>query len=112
MPVPSSIITDFLDALTPEIQAKVTRSKVADQQRLRREDQARNNTAASVTRAPADAEIDPATFLAGLDPSLREAVLLEQDDGFISTLPPSLLAEVDTLSCPPLTECRPIILSP
>ena len=42
------------------------------------------------------AKIKP-TFLAGLDPSLREAVLLEQDDGFISTLPPNLLAEVDAM---------------
>ncbi|KNZ58453.1 hypothetical protein VP01_1928g6 [Puccinia sorghi] len=48
-------------------------------------------------RAPADPEIDPATFLAGLDPSLREAILLEQDDSFISTLPPNLLAEVDAM---------------
>ncbi|PLW29099.1 hypothetical protein PCASD_19760 [Puccinia coronata f. sp. avenae] len=50
VPVLSSISTDFLDALPPEIRAE-----------------------------------------------LREAVLLEQDDGFISTLPPNLLAEVDAL---------------
>jgi E3 ubiquitin-protein ligase HUWE1 len=49
------------------------------------------------TWLPADAEIDPSTFLAGLDPSLRVAVLLEQDDEFISTLPPNLLAQVDAL---------------
>ncbi|WAR63783.1 hypothetical protein PtB15_17B384 [Puccinia triticina] len=97
VPVPSSISTDFLDALPPEIRAEVIRSEVADQQRRRREDLARNTTAAGSNRAPADPEIDPATFLAGLDPSLREAVLLEQDDGFISTLPPNLLAEVDAL---------------
>jgi len=97
VPVPSSISTDFLDALPPEIRAEVIRSEVADQQRRRREDQARNTATAGGNRAPADPEIDPATFLAGLDPSLREAVLLEQDDGFISTLPPSLLAEVDAM---------------
>ena len=49
------------------------------------------------TWLPVDAEIDPSTFLAGLDPSLRVAVLLEQDDEFISTLPPNLLAQVDAL---------------
>ncbi|KAA1107112.1 hypothetical protein PGT21_002719 [Puccinia graminis f. sp. tritici] len=97
VPVPSSISTDFLDALPPEIRAEVIRSEVADQQRRRREDLARNTTAAGSNQAPADTEIDPATFLAGLDPGLREAVLLEQDDGFISTLPPNLLAEVDAL---------------
>ncbi|KNZ60660.1 uncharacterized protein VP01_15231g1 [Puccinia sorghi] len=45
----------------------------------------------------ADPEIEPATFLAGRDPSLREAILLEQDAGFISTLPPNILAEVDAM---------------
>ncbi|KAI9600681.1 hypothetical protein H4Q26_000471 [Puccinia striiformis f. sp. tritici PST-130] len=74
VPVPSSISTDFLDALPPEIRAEVIRSEVADQQRRRREDLARNTTAAGSNQAPADTEIDPATFLAGLDPSLREAV--------------------------------------
>lgn len=99
VPVPSSISTDFLDALPPEIRAEVIRSEVADQQRRRREeDHARRNVASSNNRGAADpGEVDPATFLASLDPSLREAVLLEQDDGFISTLPPNLLAEVDAL---------------
>ncbi|PLW55359.1 hypothetical protein PCANC_02309 [Puccinia coronata f. sp. avenae] len=55
---------------------------------------------AGINRAPADLEIDPidpATFLAGVDPSLRETVLLEQDNRFISTLPLNLVAEVDAL---------------
>ncbi|KNZ62423.1 uncharacterized protein VP01_1271g5 [Puccinia sorghi] len=39
----------------------------------------------------------PVTFLAGLDPSLREAVLLEQDDSFFSTLLCNLLPEVDAM---------------
>ncbi|PLW25422.1 hypothetical protein PCANC_27905 [Puccinia coronata f. sp. avenae] len=72
-------------------------SRVADQQHCRHKDQARNTDVAGGTRLPADAEIDPSTFLAGLDPSLRVAVLLEQDDEFISTLPPNLLAQVDAL---------------
>ncbi|PLW38482.1 hypothetical protein PCANC_12478 [Puccinia coronata f. sp. avenae] len=77
-PAPSSISTNFLNALPPKIQAEVICSK------------------AGLNRAPADLEIDPidpATFLAALGPSLREAVLLEQDNQFISTLPPNLIAE-------------------
>ncbi|PLW05072.1 hypothetical protein PCASD_23321, partial [Puccinia coronata f. sp. avenae] len=67
----------------------------------RRKDLAQaTTTAAGSNRAPAGPEIDPiepATFLAGLDPSFREAVLLKQDNGPIF---PNLLAEVDTLRAP------------
>ncbi|KAH9820843.1 hypothetical protein DFH28DRAFT_1121207 [Melampsora americana] len=99
VPVPSSISPEFLDALPPEIRAEVIRSEVADQERRRREEQRdRRALATGSTRTAVEpAEVDPATFLASLDPSLREAVLLEQDDGFISTLPPNLLAEVDAM---------------
>ncbi|MBW0460652.1 hypothetical protein O181_000367 [Austropuccinia psidii MF-1] len=99
VPVPSSISTDFLDALPPEIRAEVLRSEAADQERRRREeDLTRRATTATNTRSAAESsEVDPAAFLASLDPSLREAVLLEQDESFISTLPSNLLAEVDAL---------------
>ncbi|KAJ7287510.1 hypothetical protein C8J57DRAFT_1707813 [Mycena rebaudengoi] len=39
------------------------------------------------------AEIDPASFIATLDPTLRQAVLLDQDDSFIQTLPSHMIAE-------------------
>ncbi|KAG6835597.1 hypothetical protein H0H93_016649 [Arthromyces matolae] len=39
-------------------------------------------------------EIDNASFLASLDPTLRQTVLMEQDEGFIQTLPSHILAEV------------------
>ncbi|CAH7686641.1 expressed protein, partial [Phakopsora pachyrhizi] len=100
VPVPSSISTDFLDALPPEIRAEVIRSEVAAEERRRREEdlERRNTTSGSATRAlSASADLDPATFLASLDPTLREAVLLDQDEGFISTLPRNILAEVDAL---------------
>lgn len=38
-------------------------------------------------------ELDPATFLASLDPQLRQTVLLEQGEEMIGGLPPDLLAE-------------------
>ncbi|CAH7665807.1 hypothetical protein PPACK8108_LOCUS94, partial [Phakopsora pachyrhizi] len=100
VPVPSSISTDLLDALPPEIQAEVIRSEVAAEERRRREEdlERRNTTSGSANRAlSASADLDPATFLASLDPTLREAVLLDQDEGFISTLPRNILAERDPL---------------
>ncbi|KNZ51069.1 hypothetical protein VP01_4105g1, partial [Puccinia sorghi] len=95
--VPSSISTNFLDALHPEIQAEVICSEFADQPHRFRKDQARNTAMAAGNFTAANPELDLATFLARLDPSLREAILLKQDDGFISTLPPNLLAEVDAM---------------
>ncbi|KAI8851315.1 hypothetical protein BC829DRAFT_387137, partial [Chytridium lagenaria] len=40
-------------------------------------------------------DIDPASLLAALDPNLRQAILMDQDDNFISGLPPSLAAEAN-----------------
>ena len=39
------------------------------------------------------ANIDPVSFLASLDPSLRQAVLMGQDEIFLRTLPPYMIAE-------------------
>jgi E3 ubiquitin-protein ligase HUWE1 len=38
--------------------------------------------------------MDNASFLASLDPTLRQTVLMEQDEGFIQSLPSHMLAEV------------------
>lgn len=38
-------------------------------------------------------DTDPATFLASLDPELRRAVLLDQDEGLLANLPPEIAAE-------------------
>lgn len=48
---------------------------------------------AATDAAGAAAEIDPATFLASLDPHLRRAVLLEQDEEMLNSLPADLQAE-------------------
>ncbi|CAH7687678.1 hypothetical protein PPACK8108_LOCUS22497 [Phakopsora pachyrhizi] len=65
VPVPSSISSDLLDALPPEIQAEVIRSEVAAEERRRREE--------DLERCNTTSDLDPATFLASLDPTLREA---------------------------------------
>lgn len=79
-PADSQISSEFLDALPPEIRAEIIQQEAAQR-----------------ARAPAiggPAEIDNATFFASLDPTLRQTVLMEQDEGFIQTLPSHILAEV------------------
>ncbi|KAJ3143786.1 hypothetical protein HK101_003081, partial [Irineochytrium annulatum] len=71
-------MSDFLEALPQEIRDEVMSQRAS----------------APASRAVA-AEIDPASFLASLDPNLRQVVLMEQEDGFLATLPPALMAEAN-----------------
>ncbi|KAJ3143321.1 hypothetical protein HDU90_000079 [Geranomyces variabilis] len=87
--VPTDISSEFLDALPEEI-----RNEVMAQQR--REQERRNRAATSAPSASArPMEIDPASFFATLDPALRQTVLMEQEDGFLATLPSALVAEAN-----------------
>ncbi|KAJ8696871.1 E3 ubiquitin-protein ligase tom1 [Pleurotus ostreatus] len=83
-PPDSQISSEFLDALPPEIRAEIIQQERVEQARRRAEQAAPN-------QGPAD--IDPASFIASLDPHLREVVLLDQEDGFLQTLPSHILAE-------------------
>jgi E3 ubiquitin-protein ligase HUWE1 len=83
-PPDSQISAEFLDALPPEIRAEIIQQEAIERARRRAE-------AAPPTGAPA--ELDPASFIATLDPTLRQAVLLDQDDSFIQTLPSHMIAE-------------------
>ncbi|KAF9049777.1 hypothetical protein BJ165DRAFT_1608842 [Panaeolus papilionaceus] len=85
-PPDSQISPEFLDALPPEIRAEIIQQEAAERARRRQDDS---------SRAPAvqAAEIDAASFIASLDPTLRQAVLLEQDEGFLQTLPAHMIAE-------------------
>ncbi|KAG6866357.1 hypothetical protein C0991_005278 [Blastosporella zonata] len=80
-PADSQISSEFLDALPPEIRAEIIQQEAAQRAR-------------APATTGASAEIDNATFLASLDPTLRQTVLMEQDEGFIQTLPSHILAEV------------------
>jgi E3 ubiquitin-protein ligase HUWE1 len=86
---------EFLEALPAEIRAELIQQEAAD--RRRRERLARQAQAQQASGRPAGpAEIDPASFLASLDPLLRQQVLMDmdQDDDLFSSLPPHLLAEL------------------
>ncbi|KAJ7084416.1 hypothetical protein B0H15DRAFT_888578 [Mycena belliarum] len=86
-PPDSQISSEFLDALPPEIRAEIIQQEAIERAR-RRADAASANAPTGVP-----AEIDPASFIATLDPTLRQAVLLDQDDSFIQTLPSHMIAE-------------------
>ncbi|KAJ7497325.1 hypothetical protein FB451DRAFT_1550225 [Mycena latifolia] len=86
-PPDSQISSEFLDALPPEIRAEIIQQEAIERAR-RRADAASANAPTG-----AAAEIDPASFIATLDPTLRQAVLLDQDDSFIQTLPSHMIAE-------------------
>lgn len=84
-PADSQISAEFLDALPPEI-----RAEIIQQEAMERAARTGENAGAQ----PAEAtDMDPASFIASLDPTLRQTVLSEQNEGFLQTLPPHILAE-------------------
>lgn len=88
-PADSQISTEFLEALPADIRAEILQQERLEQAQARRRTDEATNPVAPV----APAELDNADFLASLDPQLREVVLLDQDEGFLRTLPPHILAE-------------------
>ncbi|OCH84897.1 hypothetical protein OBBRIDRAFT_891524 [Obba rivulosa] len=87
-PADSQISSEFLDALPPEIRAEILQQESAERARQRAEE-----TAAQQGNAGGPVDIDPASFLASLDPQLRQVVLMDSDDGLIQSLPSHMLAE-------------------
>jgi E3 ubiquitin-protein ligase HUWE1 len=86
-PANSQISPEFLDALPPEI-----RAELIQQERI---EQSRNAPVPAPTQGPPGvaADIDPASFIASLDPQLRQVVLMDSDDGLLQTLPSYMIAE-------------------
>jgi E3 ubiquitin-protein ligase HUWE1 len=85
---PTEISQEFLEALPSEIREELLQEEAADRRRREREN-ARRQAAAS--GGPED--MDPASFIATLDPSLRQAVLADQPDEVLATLGPEYLSE-------------------
>ncbi|PWW73889.1 hypothetical protein C7212DRAFT_213953 [Tuber magnatum] len=88
---PSEISREFLEALPDEIRDELLAQEAADRRRRER-DQARPPGASA---GPAD--LDLASFLATLEPDLRQTVLLEQDDESLAQLPQAIVAEANQL---------------
>lgn len=89
-PPDSQISNEFLDALPPEIRAEIIQQESIERARRQAEQAA---PPAAQPRGPI--EIDAASFIASLDPNLRQAVLMEQDEGFLASLPSHMIAEAE-----------------
>lgn len=93
---PSEINQEFLEALPPEIREELLQQEAADRRRREREN-ARRQAAASGAPVHAE-EMDAASFIATLDPSLRQAVLADQPDDVLASLGPEFLSEARALT--------------
>lgn len=93
---PSDISREFLQALPPDIREELLQQEAQDRRRREREEERRRRAAES--GAPARAEdMDPASFLASLDPGLRQTVLMDQDEEVLAQLPQAIAAEARAL---------------
>ena len=92
---PTDISREFLEALPPDIREELLQQEAQDRRRREREEARRR--AAAEGGAPRAEEMDPASFLASLDPNLRQAVLMEQDEEVLAQLPQAIAAEARAL---------------
>eukprot|EP00931_Biecheleriopsis_adriatica_P032558 TRINITY_DN18993_c0_g2_i1.p1 TRINITY_DN18993_c0_g2~~TRINITY_DN18993_c0_g2_i1.p1 ORF type:complete len:2013 (+),score=532.86 TRINITY_DN18993_c0_g2_i1:809-6040(+) len=91
----SEIDAVVLEALPPDIREEVLREEAA-----RRREQQQAAAAAEAAAARGDtqsSEIDNASFIASLDPVLREEVLLSAPEELLRTLPAELVAEAQLI---------------
>ncbi|KAI1912667.1 E3 ubiquitin-protein ligase tom1 [Ophidiomyces ophidiicola] len=98
---PSEINPEFLEALPPEIREELLQQEAADRRRRERET-ARRQAAANGT--PHAEEMDPASFIATLDPSLRQTVLADQPEEVLAALGPEFVDEARALTGRRLTQ--------
>ena len=94
---PTDISREFLEALPAEIREELLQQEAQDRRRREREENRRRTATGGGAAAARAEEMDPASFLASLDPHLRQAVLLEQDDDVLAQLPPTIAAEARAL---------------
>ncbi|KAL9583545.1 MAG: hypothetical protein Q9203_005037 [Teloschistes exilis] len=93
---PSDISREFLEALPPDIREELLQQEAQDRRRREREEERRRRAAESGAPPRAE-EMDPASFLASLDPGLRQTVLMDQDEEVLAQLPQSIAAEARAL---------------
>ncbi|KAI9666925.1 MAG: hypothetical protein M1831_001430 [Alyxoria varia] len=91
----TAIPSEYLDALPEDIREEVLQQEAEDRRRRER-DEARRRAQQSGQPAQPE-EIDPASFIASLDPVLRQQVLAETDEATIALLPSELAAEARAL---------------
>ncbi|KAF2201941.1 hypothetical protein GQ43DRAFT_480293 [Delitschia confertaspora ATCC 74209] len=94
---PVEVDQDFLNALPPELRAEVLQHEAQERRRRERQEARRRDQAAGGGAARAPEEMDTASFLASLEPGLRQAVLMDQDDTVLAQLPPEIAVEARAL---------------
>lgn len=93
---PTEISQEFLEALPPDIREEILQAEAAARRRRER-DSARRQAAASAGGPAHAEEMDPASFMATLEPSLRQSVLADQPDEVLASLGPEFLTEARAL---------------
>lgn len=95
---PTDISREFLEALPPDIREELLQQEAQDRRRREREEERRRRATANGGGASSHGEeMDPASFLASLDPTLRQAVLMEQNEEVLAQLPQAIAAEARAL---------------
>ena len=94
---PTEIDREFLEALPPGIREEILQQEAQDRRRREREENRRRATANGNGPIPRAEEMDTANFLASLDPHLRQAVLLDQNEEVLAQLPQAIAAEARAL---------------
>ena len=94
---PTDISREFLEALPPEIREELLQQEAQDRRRREREETRRRAAASGSATAARAEDMDPASFLASLDPHLRQAVLLEQNEDVLAQLPSHIAEEARAL---------------
>ncbi|KAJ5949254.1 hypothetical protein N7454_000838 [Penicillium verhagenii] len=92
----TEINQEFLEALPAEIRDELLQQEAAERRRRERHDAARRQPPVGST-APRAEDMDAASFLATLDPSLRQAVLADQPEEVLAGLGPEYLTEARAL---------------
>lgn len=94
---PTDISREFLEALPPDIREELLQQEAQDRRRREREEDRRRRATANGGSASRGEDMDPASFLASLDPTLRQSVLMEQDEEVLAQLPQAIAAEARAL---------------
>ena len=94
---PTDISREFLEALPADIREELLQQEAQDRRRREREEARRRAQAAGGGPARGAEDMDPASFLASLDPTLRQHVLMDQDEEMLAHLPEEIAAEARAL---------------
>lgn len=95
---PTEISREFLSALPLEIQEELLRSEERERRHRQREEARRRSAQEGAGAPPQGDDVNGADFIAGLDPGLRQTVLMESDDSILAILPEELQAEARLLA--------------